>query len=78
MALVAAVFSALAWELLKGLFAVYVQHATGWERVYGTLVTPVIIVLWIYYSAMVFILGGEVAHVYELLRVRRQQRELLE
>ncbi len=78
MALVAAVFSALAWELLKGLFAVYVLHATGWEKVYGTLVTPVIIVLWIYYSAMVFILGGEVAHVYELLRVRRQQRELLE
>jgi membrane protein len=78
MALVAAVFAALAWEALKGLFAVYVLHATGWEKVYGTLVTPVIIVLWIYYSAMVFILGGEVAHVDELLRVRRQQRELLE
>jgi len=78
MALVAAVFSALAWELIKGLFAVYVMHATSWQKVYGTLVTPVIIVLWIYYSAMVFILGGEVAHVYELLRVRRLQRELLE
>jgi membrane protein len=78
MAAVAAVFSALAWELLKGLFAVYILHAPSWQRVYGALVTPVIIVLWIYYSAVVFILGGEVAHVYELLRVRRLQRELLE
>jgi membrane protein len=78
MALVAAVFTALAWELLKGLFAMYVLHATSWQKVYGTLVTPVIIVLWIYYSAVVFILGGEVAHVHELLRVRRLQRELLE
>jgi len=78
MAGVAAVFSALAWELLKGLFAVYILHAPSWQRVYGALVTPVIIVLWIYYSAVVFILGGEVAHVYELLRVRRLQRELLE
>jgi len=78
MAMVAAVFTALAFELLKGLFAVYILHATSWQRVYGALVTPVIIVLWIYYSAVVFILGGEVAHVYELLRVRRVQRELLE
>jgi len=78
MAMVAAVFTALAWELIKGLFAVYILHATSWQRVYGALVTPVIIVLWIYYSAVVFILGGEVAHVYELLRVRRLQRELLE
>jgi len=78
MAAVAAVFTALAFELLKGLFAMYVLHATSWQKVYGALVTPVIIVLWIYYSAVVFILGGEVAHVYELLRVRRLQRELLE
>lgn len=78
MTLVAAVFTSLAWELIKGIFAMYVLHATSWQKVYGTLVTPVIIVLWIYYSAVVFILGGEVAHVYELLRVRRLQRELLE
>jgi membrane protein len=78
MALVAAVFTALAWELIKGLFAVYILHATSWKTVYGALVTPVIIVLWIYYSAVVFILGGEVAHVNELLRVRRVQREMLE
>lgn len=78
MALVAAVFTSLAWELLKGLFALYVLHATTWARVYGALVTPIILVLWIYYSATVFILGGEIAHVYELMRVRRMQRELLE
>ncbi|HEX8903999.1 MAG TPA: YihY/virulence factor BrkB family protein [Longimicrobiaceae bacterium] len=78
MALVAAVFTSLAWELLKGLFAIYVLHATSWQKVYGALVTPIILVLWIYYSAVVFILGGEIAHVYDLMRMRRLQRELLE
>jgi membrane protein len=78
MAMVAATFSSLAWELLKGLFALYVGYATSWERIYGALVSPVILVLWIYYSAFVFILGGEIAHVYQLMRVRRAQRELLE
>lgn len=78
MAMVAAVFTSVAWELLKGLFAIYVLHATTWQKVYGALVSPVILVLWIYYSAVVFILGGEIAHVYDLMRKRRMQRELLE
>jgi membrane protein len=78
MAMVGAVFTAVAWELLKSLFALYVVYATSWQRVYGVLVTPIILVLWIYYSALVFLMGGEIAHVYELLRVRRMQRELLE
>jgi len=78
MTLVAAVFTSVAWELLKGLFALYVGYATSWQRIYGALVAPVILVLWIYYSAFVFILGGEIAHVYQLVRVRRAQRELLE
>jgi membrane protein len=78
LALVAAVFTSLAWELLKGLFATYVLHSSGWTTVYGALVTPIILVLWIYYSAVVFILGGEIAYVYDLVRKRRMQRELLE
>jgi membrane protein len=38
----------------------------------------VILVIWTYYAAMIFILGGEVAQVAELRRVRRLQRETFE
>ena len=38
----------------------------------------VIVVVWVYYAAMIFILGGEVAQVYELRRVRKLQREAFE
>jgi len=38
----------------------------------------VILVFWVYYAALIFILGGEVGRVYELRRVRRLQREALE
>jgi len=31
-------------------------------------------VLWIYYTAYVFLLGGEVAETYDLMRMRRLQR----
>lgn len=75
---VAAVFTSVMWELLKGLFALYVVYATGYQRTYGALFAPVILVVWVYYSCVVFILGGEIAQVYDLLRLRRAQRELLE
>jgi membrane protein len=77
-ALVAAAFASVAWELLKGLFALYVESVPSLGRTYGTLVAPVVLVLWIYYSCVVFILAGEIAQVYDLTRVRRAQRELLE
>jgi len=35
-------------------------------------------VLWVYYAAVVFILGGEVGQVFELRRMRRLQREAFE
>jgi len=77
-AIVAAVFTAVVWEMLKGIFAWYVGTVADYRTTYGTLATLVLLILWIYYSAIVFVLGGEVAQVYDLLRRRRRQRELLE
>jgi membrane protein len=77
-ALVAAAFTAVVWELLKGGFAWYVSTVADYRTTYGTLSTLVLLVFWAYYSSVVFVLGGEVAYVYELGRRRRRQRELLE
>lgn len=76
--LVAAAFAALAWELLKGVFTWYVSYVANFGTAYGRVATLVVVVFWIYYSAVVFILGGEVGQVYDLNRIRRKQRELLE
>lgn len=77
-ALVAATFTSVSWELLKGGFAWYVSYAAERSTPYGALTTLILLVLWIYYSAVVFILGGEVAQVYEMNRIRHRQKELLE
>lgn len=77
-ALVAGLFTSLVWEMLKGIFAWYVGTVADYRTTYGTLATLVLLFLWVYYSAIVFVLGGEVAQVYDLLRRRRKQRELLE
>lgn len=75
---VAAIFTAVAFELLKGVFTWYVANVADYRNPYGAFGTVVVLIFWVYYSAVVFVLGGEVGQVYELHRIRRKQRELLE
>ena len=77
-ALIAALFTSLMFELAKALFTTYVGRFDPGSLYTGTLAVLVIIVFWVYYAALLFILGGEVAQVYDLRRVRRQQREAFE
>jgi membrane protein len=69
--LVAASFAALAHELLKLAFSTYVTELANYTSTLGNLATAAILLLWIYYGALVFIVGGEVAHVDTMLRARR-------
>jgi len=77
-ALLAAMFASALLELAKAAFAYYIARFDPGSFYTGTLAAAVIVVFWVYYAAMIFILGGEVAQVYDLRRVRRLQRAALE
>ena len=77
-AMLAAAFTSAMFEIAKGLFTAYVAEFNPGSIYTGTLYALVIVVFWVYYAAMIFILGGEVGQVYELRRVRRLQRETFE
>jgi membrane protein len=62
--LLAATISAFAHELLKFGFSWYATEVANYGSTLGNLATAALILLWIYYGALVFILGGEVAQVY--------------
>ena len=66
-----ATFTAVVYELMKGGFAWYVTSVASYSNIYGGMGAVVILFFWIYYSAVVFILGGHVARVHE---VRRNER----
>jgi membrane protein len=78
MALVGSLFTSLLLELAKRFFGAYVRSFDPGSLYSGTLAALIIVVVWTYYAAIIFILGGEVAQVYELRRVRRLQREAFE
>jgi len=77
-AVLAGTFSAVLLELAKVAFATYLRHFNPGSLYTGTLAAIVIVIIWLYYAATIFILGGEVGQVYALRRIRRLQWEAVE
>jgi membrane protein len=75
-ALVASGFSAVAFEIAKRLFALYVTRVGGYGTATAgaTIGAVILFVIWVYYSALVFLLGGVIAETWELRSMQRVQR----
>jgi membrane protein len=73
---VAALFTTLMFELAKVAFNFYIDSVDPGSLYTGAVAAVVVIVFWVYYAALIFILGGEVGQVYELRRTRKRQREV--
>jgi membrane protein len=76
-AAVGATFTAVAYEVMKEAFAWYATSVATYSNAYGSLAVVAVLFFWIYYSAVVFILGGHVARAYEVIREKRMQRREL-
>jgi len=74
--LMASTVAAFAHDLLKFAFSSYITGLANYTSTLGNLATAAILLLWIYYEALVFIVGGEVAHVYTMLRARRTEAKV--
>jgi membrane protein len=75
-AFLAAVFAGLLFEFAKQVFKWVVLSLNPQSIYTGTIAALVIVVAWVYYAALVFLIGGEVGQVYELRRTRKLQREV--
>jgi membrane protein len=77
-ALLAATFTALLFEVAKRLYALYLANfATldvGGDANLGAIV---LFILWVYYTAIVFLLGAVVAETWELRKMLERQRAIL-
>ena len=73
---VGAAFTSACFEAARTAFSYYTQTFNPASLYTGTLTAIVVVVVWCYYAALIFILGGEVGQVFELRRVRRRQREV--
>jgi len=63
---VGATFATLGFELLKVAFAWYVTSVANYANAYGSLAAGAVLFFWIYYSAILFIIGGILARTVEV------------
>lgn len=78
-ALLGSTFTALMFEVAKRLYGLYLARFASLEGPAGdaNIGAAVLFVLWIYYTAIVFLLGAVVAETWELRRMLRKQRATL-
>lgn len=63
--LVGAVAGALLWMLVTFLFQLYVTNFGSYDLTYGALGAVVVLLVWLYLSALAILLGGEIAQEVE-------------
>jgi membrane protein len=51
--------AALTWLALSGLFALYTSYSSSYSKTYGSIAGAIILLLWLYYSALAILFGAE-------------------
>lgn len=78
-ALIAAAFASLGFEIAKMLVGLYLANVARFDQLISNAnaIALLLFVLWIYYTAVLFLMGGEVAETYDLMRRQRAQKAIL-
>jgi membrane protein len=73
--LVSAVCSSVLWYAAKEAFGLYISHFITLKRIYGAYSLLIVVAFWIYYTAIVFIIGAEIGQLFkERHRDQRAER----
>jgi membrane protein len=71
-----AVLAAIFWALVSAAFRLYVTNFGNYNKVYGTVGTFIVLMLWLWISAFVVLVGNQLnATVGESIRARKENQE---
>jgi membrane protein len=73
-AIVGGVASAVLFELARSGFTFLLHRFDPASWYTGTLAAVIVVMFWVYYAALIFVLGGELSQVYELRHLQRISR----
>jgi membrane protein len=59
-----ALFASFSYEIVKSLFSYYIREINDYTSIFGSLNTIVILMIWIWYTCFLFIIGAELAWVF--------------
>ena len=59
-----ALFASFSYEVVKLLFSYYITEINDYTSIFGSLNTVVILMIWIWYTCFLFVIGAELAWVF--------------
>jgi membrane protein len=59
-----ALLAAILFEIARTLFIFYLEHFANYQLIYGSIASIIVLLVWIYYSAFIMILGAEFTFQY--------------
>lgn len=74
-ALVSAFWTTLLWELARSIFGNYIQYFFSSNALYGAFALIVVILLWVFYSSCIFIVGAEIGQLYRERLILKKIKE---
>ena len=62
-----AIFATIGWILASGAFSYYVNNFANYSKAYGSLGAVIILLVWLYITSIMIVLGGEINGTYASL-----------
>ena len=72
-----AIVATVLFEVSKGFFLLYLQRFGGFKDVYGSGGDILVLLLWVYVSSLILILGAELSSEYERLKRGRERASVI-
>jgi membrane protein len=72
----AAILGAVGWELAKAMFVLYTTRVANFQFIYGSIATAIVLLLWAYLIAAIFLFSAEVCAQLNEWFLAREEREL--
>ncbi|MEW6508012.1 MAG: YihY/virulence factor BrkB family protein [Bacteroidota bacterium] len=63
-ALMSSFWTTLLWEAARNIFGYYIQYFFSSNALYGAFALIVVILLWVFYSSCIFVIGAEIGQLY--------------
>ncbi len=63
-----ALLAAVLFEIARTLFVFYLENFANYQLIYGSIASIIILLVWIYYSAFIMVLGAEFTFQYSRMR----------
>jgi membrane protein len=64
-----ALLASILFEIARTLFVFFLEHFANYQLIYGSIASIIVLLVWIYYSAFIMILGAEFTFQYSRMRI---------